>query len=458
MALAQARALFECGGVRVEASDGGGDWAALGRVAVWAQRFSPVVAVDDAEAEPGGLMLDVTGCAAVWGGEARLVRAVVDGFAGLGLSAQVAVAPTLGCAWGVSRFGEGPGEIVQDGGARRALEGLPVGALRIGSEVVERLGEVGIVRVGQVLEMPRSALAVRFGGGLLLRVDQALGQAIETIEPVRPVAAVVAERVFDGPTRRAEAIEGAVRELLDELEAELERRGAGARRVRVELVRSDLEPEVVSVTLGRPVRAAARLWGLIRPKLERAHLGFGVEAVRVGAPVVGRVRHEQVECVGVAGGVAGGVSGAEGERALGELLDTLGNRLGGARVLRAGLRESHVPERRFVMVGVEGAVGMDGCGWCGADRPTVVFERPEEAEVIALTPDGPVHRVVWRGRVRAVTACVGPERIGCEWWRGALSRVERTRDYFAVRDERGEWLWVGRGVESGRWFVHGVWA
>ncbi|MEM9064117.1 MAG: DNA polymerase Y family protein [Planctomycetota bacterium] len=449
MPLAQARALFATPSVRIETHDPSADAAALYRLAVWAQRFSPVVAADGTD----GLLLDVTGCARVWGGEERLLRAVVDAMQRLGFAARVMIAPTLGCAWAVSRFGSKRACLVSPDSVREALAPLPTAALRVDGAVATQLGEVGIERVGDLLELPRSTLPARFGSELLLRLDQALGQAIETIEPVRPVPPAAVERMFDGPTDRVEAIELTVRELLDEVTGELERRSCGARRVDVELLRSDLGPERLTITLGRPSQNAKHLWQLLRPKLERAHLGFGVEAVRVCACVAAKIRHEQAEC----DGVAGDASAAEIERSCGELLDTLRNRLGEGRVLRASLRESRLPERAFEMRDASDT-GSVTAGVLMSDRPSVLFDRPSPSEVIALTPDGPVHRLTWRGEEHGATACVGPERIGGEWWRAHPTQPDRTRDYFAVRDERGRWLWLGRGVESGRWFVHGVWA
>lgn len=449
MPLAQARALFATPSVCIETHDPSADAAALYRLAVWAQRFSPLVAVD----EPDGLLLDVTGCVRVWGGEDRLLRAAIDAMGRLGFKARVAIGPTLGCAWAQSRFGAERASLVPPDGVRDALAPLPIAALRVDGAVAVQLGDVGIERVGDLLELPRSTLPARFGSELLLRLDQALGQAIETIEPVRPVPPPAVERVFDGPTDRIEAIELTVRELLGEVAGELERRSCGARRIDVELLRSDLGPERLAVMFGRPSRDAKHLWQLFRPKLERAHLGFGVEAVRVCARVVRKIRHEQAECAGI----AGDVPTAEIERSCGELLDTLRNRLGEGRVLRASLRESRLPERAFEMRDASDTSSATA-DVMTSDRPSVLFDRPSLAEVIALTPDGPVHRLTWRGEQHEVTACVGPERIGGEWWRAHPAQPDRTRDYFAVRDDRGRWLWLGRGVESGLWFVHGVWA
>ena len=449
MPMAQARALFATPRVRIETHDPSADAAALHNLAVWAQRFSPVVAID----EPDGLLLNVTGCARVWGGEDRLLIAAVDALERLGFTARAVIAPTLGSAWAVSRFGSERTCIVPADGIRDAVALLPIAALRVNGAVATQLGDVGIECVGDLLALPRSTLPARFGSELLLRLDQALGQAIETVDPVRPVPPTTVERVFDGPTDRVEAIELTVRELLGEVTGELERRSCGVRRLDVELARSDLGPERLSITLGRPSRDAKHLWQLLRPKLERAHLGFGIEAVRVCACVVGKIRYEQAECAGV----AGDASAAEIERSCGELLDTLRNRLGEGRVLRASLCESRLPERAFEMRDASDTDSVPA-GVMTSDRPSVLFDRPWPVQVIALTPDGPVHRLTWCGKEHGVTACVGPERIGGEWWRVHPAQPDRTRDYFAVRDERGRWLWLGRGVESGRWFVHGVWA
>jgi len=94
-------------------------------------------------------------------------------------------------------------------------------------------------------------------------------------------------------------------------------------------------------------------------------------------------------------------------------------------------------------------------------------------EAISLTPDGPPKRLrggkwgkEWSGKwggewggewgrgEHEITASIGPERIAGEWWR----KNEPTRDYFAVQDDAGRWLWVYRELETGRWFVHGRWS
>jgi protein ImuB len=59
---------------------------------------------------------------------------------------------------------------------RAALAPLPAAALRLAPETVEALAEVGLERVGALLDLPRAPLAARFGDILVRRIDQALGR------------------------------------------------------------------------------------------------------------------------------------------------------------------------------------------------------------------------------------------------------------------------------------------
>ena len=94
MRLADARAL--CPGIGVRASDPAGDLAFLEHLAVWAQRWGPWSALDP----PDGLVIDVTGAAHLFGGEAGLLSDAAKALARRGLAARLAIAPTAGAAWG----------------------------------------------------------------------------------------------------------------------------------------------------------------------------------------------------------------------------------------------------------------------------------------------------------------------------------------------------------------------
>ena len=68
--------------------------ALLEAVADWCDRYTPLVGLDP----PDGLMLDISGCAHLFGGEAALGRDIVRRLAAQGFHARVAIADTVGCA------------------------------------------------------------------------------------------------------------------------------------------------------------------------------------------------------------------------------------------------------------------------------------------------------------------------------------------------------------------------
>ncbi|MHC5025515.1 MAG: Y-family DNA polymerase [Planctomycetota bacterium] len=427
------------GGVLCEPWRPDRDALALQRLGIWAsRRFSPLVATDP----PEGLLLDVTGCSRLFGGERPLRARVVAALDALGFHARAAIGPSVGCAWAMARYGA-HAWCVHKGGEADALAPLPIEALRLDEGTVKALHEVAIDRIEHVLGLPREDLVERFGRPLLGRLDQALGRVGEPIVPLRPVVPLEVERLFDGPTKQLEAILLTGRDLVDMLAARLRARETGVTHLEVTLLRADLEPLVHTIALSHPSRDASHLWALLRQRLEDSHLGFGVEGMTFRAVREMRVSHEQVEHWS---GQA--TDRADAEQALGRFIDTVSSRMGRDAVRRCQLVESHVPERAVVLrpwshgrsKGAPEAQKNPAPG-----RPTVLFE---ESEPIEDDTSVEVH------------GCIGPERIAWEWWKQEEqgSTDHGTRDYYVLEDAEGRWMWVYRHLETGRWYVHGEWA
>jgi protein ImuB len=290
---------------------------------------------------------------------------------------------------------------------------MPSSALRLTPEVVAGLAELGVERVEQVLDLPRPGLATRFGDEVVRRIDQMFGEAMEVIEPVRPSAPVRVERMFDGPTTRLESVSLAVLELVEAMSCALTRREEGVRVLRLELDRvgmhgSEIVREVV--TLGAPSRDVRHLWSLLRPRLEKVQMGFGIEGVSLVAHRTGGLAHRQVERW------RHGTTRRDEEAAGEQLMDVLANRLGRGAVTRMELGDAHLPERGFRHVDAGLAERTDATSVHWLDRPSLLLETPEEADAIALLPDRAPSWVRWRGVGRKVRVGVGPERVGECWW------------------------------------------
>ncbi|MGD9688311.1 MAG: DNA polymerase Y family protein [Phycisphaerales bacterium] len=460
MPVAAARAAMRGDALVIEPHDAQRTRQGLRGLALWLHRFSPVVAEEDDE----GIVLDIAGCEHLFGGARSMAVRVRESLGRMGIASRVAIASTFAGARAIARFGREEVALVEDeprgeGGRAsliRALEPLPARALFLDALTLDGLAEVNIRRVGDLLVLPRAAVSGRFGEAVLRALDGATGRGgprrREVLDPIRPREPTRVEEDFDGPCASLEGIGLACRGLLERLCALLDTRGQGVIDWVTTLHRSDLAPVALIFRHCAPSREARHLWRLLEPRLERVHLGFGVEGVTVAARAVKAMPNVQRtlwRTEAERDATDGAPSGAS------DLIDALVNRLGKDAVLRAELAASHVPERSLVMRSVleRPRARVDLPAELG-DRPTRLFAPALMARVIALHPEGPVSRIEWRGGEHRVADCLGPERIKGEWWRG-----ERLmRDYFKVRDEHGQWLWLYRDVPQGQWFVQGIWS
>ena len=69
-------------------------------LADWCDRYTPLVALDGSD----GLLLDVTGCTHLFGGEQAMASDLVSRLYGFGFSVRIGLAATPGAAWAAARF------------------------------------------------------------------------------------------------------------------------------------------------------------------------------------------------------------------------------------------------------------------------------------------------------------------------------------------------------------------
>ena len=465
MPLADVRAMHPR--IAVAEADAEADRRLLEAVADWVDRYTPLAGFDP----PDGLVLDVSGCAHLFGGEAAMSRDLVVRLAQQGLHARAAVADSVGCAWGVARYGEAA--VVPRGEAEAAMLALPVAALRIDAGIVAQLATMGLKRVADITARPRAPFAARFGAGLLRRLDQALGRADEPITPRLPLPSAMAEQRFPDPIAREADVLGTIEHLAHELGRVLERRGEGARLIALSLFRADGKVHRLEIGTGAPLREASRVRRLFEDRLavlgDACDPGFGFDVIRLSALVTER-------CDPVQSGLAGPDHGEE----LAHLIDRLGARFGLRRVTRQVAQDTHIPEYAVAAVSAHAALTLPlpttrfARGRRGEEeraeqetlapiRPIRLFERPEPIEVTAEVPDGPPVQFNWRHVKHQVVEAEGPERIAMEWWRDDRGN-KLTRDYFRVESLSGTRAWLyreglfGSETPKPRWYLHGLFA
>lgn len=432
-------------GLLVADNDPDADLALLNKLAAWAIRYTPLAAIDP----PDGLWLDVTGCAHLFGGEARLLDRLLARFAAMGFAATAAIADTPGAAHAVARFAGGG--IVPAGQGKTAIEGLPIAALRLSRDLVEGLQGLGFTHISQLITTPAAPLVRRFGMQIIRRLQQALGEIGEPIEPVEPPPMPRVRRSFLEPIATAESLAEVAGDLSVDLCAVLADAGLGARRVDLIFYRIDGARLAVRIGTAQPSRDPAHLTRLLVEQIDRVEPGLGIEAMELTAPRADPQRAEQ--------------SSAFGERPdqnLAGLVDRLANRLGERVVWRAVAVESHIPERSLART--RPLASATAVAWPpDLPRPVRLIDPPERVEVMAQVPDYPPAMFRWRGRRYHVRLSDGLERIFSEWWTGGP--LYGVRDYFRVEVEEGGryWLFRARDEEQSasappEWFIHGAFA
>lgn len=460
LALAQARAMHPS--LETVPEDAEADAQLLETIADGCLRYTPLVACD----APDGLLLDISGCAHLHGGENALVAALGDRLEAAGFAYRLAIAGSIGAAWAAAHFGD-PGSYA--GGEERALLApLPLAALRLSSDTVAALARVGLKRVGDIVDLPRAPLTARFGAELIRQLDRALGREHEPLNPRLPVAPYVAEQRFAEPIAREEDVLAIVERLARRLKFALERRGDGARRLELTLFRTDGALRRIAAGTSRPLREPQEIRALFEERLaalaDALDPGFGFDMARLSAMVAEPCPPEQT-----------GLGGLADEAEIDRLVDRLSARLGAQRVRRPIAQDSHIPE--LAAAGVPAQMKNIEPGWDAfrryraeaelAPRPLRLLTRPEPIEAMAEVPDGPPLRFRWRRALHEVIAAEGPERIEGAWW---SEQGGPARDYFRVEDRSGLRFWLFRaglyrdwmredgaqGAAAPSWFMHGM--
>ncbi len=460
LAVADARA--RCPALELAEADARADAALLDALADWSRRFTPLAAPD----APDGLLLDVTGAAHLFGGEAALLDEIEARLGTMGFRARAALAPGPALARALSRFSSrrNVADAAPQAEIDRLAAALPVEALGLAVETVAGLRRAGLRRVGDLLERPRAPLAARFGAEALARLDALTCRARAPISPRFEAPAFIAERRFPDGLTRQEDLAGTLARLAADLCPLLERAGVGARRLEAVFYRVDGAVKRLAAGTSRPLRDPARLAALLAERLtavaeEGLDTGYGFDVLRLCATEVETTAPAQGGLVAPSRAQAGAGTDAD----LADLLDRLGARLGLRRVLRLHAEAAHLPE--FAVAAIPTAYDRpDGPPVAAppreAVRPLRLFERPEPIEALALFPDGPPLKFRWRRVLREVVAYEGPERIAPPWWDATESAP--TRDYFQAQDREGHLFWLyrdglyGRETAQPRWYLHGL--
>ena len=439
------------------------DAQALLPVAHAALAFTPAVSLQPiaGSAASHTVLLEVGASLRYFGGLESLLQRLHRALRPLGHAVRSACAATAQAAAVLAQL-DRPPRCTDLASTRHALEAAPVWLFGPGKAHWDALQGMGLRQLADVLSLPRSGLARRFGETFLAEIDAALGRRPDPREPiVLPPVFESRLELFARADTTEQVLHGAA-VLLERLVAWLSARHAFVRRFRLLMKHegrwcdSERTPPITTleIALADPARDSAHLLALLRERLVQLQLpaptlDLALQAediVQRAAPNSELFPTPQNENEGLA-----------------RLIERLQARLGAGQVQRLAAIEDHRPERASSLRNADAAARP-----ARAPRPGAPVAGPAataSARPVWLQPV-PEPLAERRSRPllegRALRLLSGPERIESGWWDAALAE----RDYFIAEAGDGALVWVYRerlplsllpGSDSARpgWFLHG---
>jgi len=496
----------------------------LCQLAEEAQQFSPIVGLEPLDnkpwsgltlSQPQGLMLDIRGLGSLFGSEENLALQIQQWLIGHGYQAIVGIADTVGAAWALSRYGwrvhsqihpqeetqepwfapiiqppqppassqsdsttvapqtlnssypstaNEPHKIHNQPSLRWYVEPLPVEALRLPHPAVQKMQRLGVINIGDLLQLPRHSLASRLGDEVPTRIAQILGEIAETFAVWRPLPEYYLEQRLEYPTDRQDSLSELLRRMITNLTRKLRQQGEGALRIHCCMRAVEAAPRLLQLGLFRPTAEAEHLHALLAGQLERHwEEPASIDQVTLQITLVEPLVWQQPELFDN--------DNHKHRQQLALFLDSLSSRLGRNQVLQPHIEGDPIPEST---VSYRPWTGRRNTGekqstarklaarWEQRSpeptpqdplrRPLQLLSKPQHLSVTALAPDGEPAQFGYEGKLHRIMRCWGPERIESGWWRGPSQR----RDYYRVETDRQQWWWIFRQIDTGEWLLHGI--
>ncbi len=428
-----------CPGAEVRDRDSGEEWRRFEEVVSAIEEVIPRVEV----IEPGSALVPLGGATRYYGSEETVVEILASK-----LSAH---APHLGLAdgpfaagWAARSASPGKPFVVDD--TRAFLDSLDVSSLLGESPDAESLVAtfrwLGVSTLGSLAQLPREALASRFGSSGLVMHRLAHGED-RMVDP-RPIPSELAvESIFEDPLESLDQAGFAARAVSAKLLHGLGREGIAPHRVTIEIesgggevrarVWRSLDPFVESTL-------TERVWWQLRAWLESGQIAGGVVRLKLDpSDVSGEGRQLAFfEDVGAR---------VEAERALARAQAILDP----DAVVQATPRGGRMPGDQVAWFrwGEDRPAPEPPAPWPGATPRPAPGLIPPDLKPIDIEWDGAIPvRVRLGARWEPVITWSGPWRLTGRWWNG-----EEPADRYQVVTSAAAFLCV---VEGGRSYVAGV--
>jgi protein ImuB len=401
--------------------------SALERLAAWAYQFSSTVIIGEAPVEwrrarTAALWLEIGASLKLFGGFRALIEKLENELAPLHYSYQLGIAPTLEGAALLARA-EIRLALTTTQALYSRIRQLSVGQLALTPEITQQLHMVGIRTIGATLDLPRDAIAKRFGPHTSNYLDRLIGAAPDPRPSYRLPYQYEAKFEFGFEIGNTEALLFPVRRMLREFSGFLIARDTAAQRFKLVFMHRECKATALSIGMSIPERNHEHFFSLVVEQLERVALPAPTTELALYASEFSAPTALQNDLLN------GEVHQAE---ELSHTIDRIRARLGEDHIHTVFMAPDHRPESSWKAA----AYGESAPKLKFPSRPLWLLPEPKPLQNCGIPTDG------------------RPERIESGWW----DDRDVQRDYYVMRTNEGAQLWVYRDLQNANWYLHGFWS
>ena len=407
-------------------------------------RFSPEI--EPASDSPGVFWLNAAGLGLLYPSLADWARALAGDLEQAGFRATVVAGFTRFGTYAAARTRAAVSAPLVFDDVREERETAlrtPLERLGLDPKLRDILSKLGVHTIGTFLRLPAAGLRERFGADAYELHRMASGGLWAPLVPHAVEESIEDKTVLDEPVVDALVLLALVRRMLTPLVEQLAQKECAVGSLHLLLALDTKENLLETVRPARATLDMRVLLDLLQLKFHGGRLPAGVREIHVRIERVAADR-EQLSLFRTA---ARRDLGA-GARALARIRAELGD----PAVVRARLREGHLPEAGFVWEPWPHRIEMVRAEPRKVAVRTLV--RRIHARPIALPPRPASERndnwLLQGLEVGPVVRMLGPYVISGAWWHATVHR-----EYHFVETRRGDILWIYYDRRRRRWYMHG---
>jgi protein ImuB len=402
-------------------------------------RFSPEV--EPAAGEPGVFWLNGAGLGRLYHSPRRWADAIQQEIRAQSFSAGLVVGFTRFGAYAVAKAQKGSIVFRDATEERDTAEKIPLSRLNIDPRFRDTLFKLGIETVGALLTLPPAGLRERFGAAAYRLHQMAAGEFWAPLDPSKPEEPVAQRRILDDPESDATRLLFLIKQMLHPMLAALAKRAQALTVLWLSFLIDKSGWLKEQIRPATPTLAEAQIIDLVRLRLESLKFSAGAIEIELKAEACAATR-EQLRLF------------VEQPRrdldAANRALARLRAEFGDEAVVRATLKDGHLPEARFAWEPLD----QIKLATPNRDAPQTLVRRIAAKPMMLPCIPYETHEDGWLilgPKYGTVDKLTGPYIFSGGWWNREIQR-----EYYYAETRRGDLLWLYYDRVRRRWFLQGA--